>query len=430
MIDIHLRIALSCNYYFISILISFLAITARMEKRGPRRSVRVRDAELGKGVFRGSWAEMLQQLIYFLGIKTKVIVKVMSFYDGSILALYRVALKLPPELKMGFKMPFGEAKNVEVAFQIAAVRAVTEIRTSKSYALVETPFNAIPSANYRLEGPVDYKAFLKTNPRDVAEFMDSCLKMIRAYHKTFGVVAGEVEAMIEQYSSPEVIQEKCDILRYEAEKGYTDPPPTPARYVEEVEPDTPIYPDYTPPHSGYVLVEEEKEWQNWEPEVPSATGWDEEPYQGTQSDPIRIPGDPGEPEVTSHTPRRKPRVGESSKPIKIDSEEEDEEWKYAYETKYYPKTEKGDESRGYFNNFEAVPTGYDDGGEGYGDEDVYDGEAAAYKYLDSYFAMTDMTLEASPSDPEYQPTINVKLPGILRRTRRNCHWKPGKYAEK
>ena len=83
MIDIHLRIALSCNYYFISILISFLAITARMEKRGPRRSVRVRDAELGKGVFRGSWAEMLQQLIYFLGIKTKVIVKVMSFTTGQ-----------------------------------------------------------------------------------------------------------------------------------------------------------------------------------------------------------------------------------------------------------------------------------------------------------------------------------------------------------
>ena len=83
--------------------------------------------------------------------------------------------------------------------------------------------------------------------------------------------------------------------------------------------------------------------------------------------------------------------------------------------------EKGDEPRGYFNNFEAVPTGYDDGGEGYGDEEVYDGEAAAYKYLDSYFAMTDITIEASPSDPEYQPTTSVKLPGILRRTRRNCH---------
>ena len=68
--------------------------------------------------------------------------------------------------------------------------------------------------------------------------------------------------------------------------------------------------------------------------------------------------------------------------------------------------------------------------EGYGDEDVYDGEATAYKYLDSYFAMTDMTLEANPSDPEYQPTARVKLRGILRRTSRNSWWKPGKYAEK
>ena len=61
---------------------NFLVLTSRMEKRGTKRAVRIKNAELGKGVFRGSWAEMLQQLIYFLGIKTKVIVKVMSFYDG------------------------------------------------------------------------------------------------------------------------------------------------------------------------------------------------------------------------------------------------------------------------------------------------------------------------------------------------------------
>ena len=68
--------------------------------------------------------------------------------------------------------------------------------------------------------------------------------------------------------------------------------------------------------------------------------------------------------------------------------------------------------------------------EGFGDEDAYDAEAAAYKYLDSYFAMTDMTLEANPADPEYQPVVKVKLPGILRRTSRNSWWRPEKYAEK
>ena len=69
-----------------------------MEKRGSKRAVRIKEVELGKGAFYGSWAEMLKQLIYFLGTTTKVIVKVMSFYDGSILAMYRVALKLPSEL--------------------------------------------------------------------------------------------------------------------------------------------------------------------------------------------------------------------------------------------------------------------------------------------------------------------------------------------
>ena len=80
-----------------------------MEKRGSKRAVRLKEVELGKGAFCGSWAEILKQLIYFLGTTTKVIVKVMSFYDGSMLAMYRVALKLPSELQMGYKMPFGEA---------------------------------------------------------------------------------------------------------------------------------------------------------------------------------------------------------------------------------------------------------------------------------------------------------------------------------
>ena len=262
--------------------------------------------------------------------------------------------------------------------------------------------------------------------------------MIRAYHKTFGVVAEEVESLIAEYSSPVVIQERSEILRQEAEKGYTEPPPTPVRYIEEVEPDTPIYPTYIPLETDYVVEEVEDQWSNPEPEIPVPTGWDEEPYAGTQSDPIVIPEDDNEEEVTSHVFRGKAKIERSRTPVLINSDEEDAMERGEYKSKFVQgtssirkmKKEVKEEPRSYFCSTDAMPTGQYTITGGFGDEDAYEAEAAAYKYLDSYFAMTDMTLEANPADPEYKPVVKVKLPGILRRTSRNSWWKPGKYAEK
>ena len=79
---------------------------------------------------------------------------------------------------MGLKMPYGEAKHVEIAFHIAVVKAITNIRTAKAKELEGTLFHAIPSANYRQEIDVDYLAFTRTNPRDAAVFLESCIKQI------------------------------------------------------------------------------------------------------------------------------------------------------------------------------------------------------------------------------------------------------------
>ena len=61
-------------------------------------------------------------------------------------------------------------------------------------------------------------------------------------------------------------------------------------------------------------------------------------------------------------------------------------------------------------------------------EAEYDSVAAAYQYLDSYFAMTDLTLEPS-SDSDYVLETKVDLPGTLRRTSCYSGWTPGKYYE-
>ena len=44
-----------------------------------------------------------------LGVKVPVEIQIMSFYDGTIRAKYRVALVLPKELEVGTRMPYGEA---------------------------------------------------------------------------------------------------------------------------------------------------------------------------------------------------------------------------------------------------------------------------------------------------------------------------------
>ena len=67
----------------------------------------------------------------------------------------------------------------------------------------------------------------------------------------------------------------------------------------------------------------EDQWSNPEPKIPISTGWDEEPYAGTPSDPIVIPIDEDEEEVTSHVIRGKAKMGRSHTPILINSDEED-----------------------------------------------------------------------------------------------------------
>ena len=139
-----------------------------MDTKFPKRTLCIRDSSLGKGVFRGRWAVVLEQMINYLGVKTKVIVKCISYYDGSTLAKYRVALKLPSELNVGLNMPYGEAKHVEIAFHIAVVKAITKIRTAKGKVFEGTLFHGVPSDNYYQELDVDYLTFAKNNPRDMA----------------------------------------------------------------------------------------------------------------------------------------------------------------------------------------------------------------------------------------------------------------------
>ena len=127
----------------------------RMDNRYPERTIKVKDSTLGQGVFQGNWVDILEETMDYLGVKTKVKVKSMSFYDGSILAKYRVALMLPQELGVGLRMPFGEAKHVDTTFQIAILEAIIDVRTKKFSQLEGIQLHALPSENYKTETEVD-----------------------------------------------------------------------------------------------------------------------------------------------------------------------------------------------------------------------------------------------------------------------------------
>jgi hypothetical protein len=58
----------------------------------------------------------------------------------------------------------------------------------------------------------------------------------------------------------------------------------------------------------------------------------------------------------------------------------------------------------------------------------FDGFTEAYQYLDSYFSMTDMTLEPS-SESDYTPSVEVVLLGTLRHSACFNGWTPGKCFE-
>ena len=85
----------------------------------PERTVRVRDAMLDD--YSDEWTDTLRQLLLEFHCDTKIEVKICSFYDGHTLAKYRIGIMLPAKLGLSVRMPYGEARSMTAAYQIAVV---------------------------------------------------------------------------------------------------------------------------------------------------------------------------------------------------------------------------------------------------------------------------------------------------------------------
>jgi hypothetical protein len=99
----------------------------------PARTVRVSESKLNS--YLGVWTDILRQLLKTFGYSSNVVVKVFSYFDGSILAKYHVVIHLPVELGLHVILPYGEARSSALAYEIAIVEAITSIRTHKAKEL-------------------------------------------------------------------------------------------------------------------------------------------------------------------------------------------------------------------------------------------------------------------------------------------------------
>ena len=113
-----------------------------MEIEMPDRKICMMNASLDD--FQGGWTDILRQLLEYFKCSTKLRVKIYIHEDGEIMAKYRVGIMLPTKLGLSVIMPYGEARTLISAYQIAVVEAVTRIREKKSTYLWGTPFMAIP----------------------------------------------------------------------------------------------------------------------------------------------------------------------------------------------------------------------------------------------------------------------------------------------
>jgi hypothetical protein len=131
-----------------------------------------------------------------LGYSSNVVVKVFSYFDGSILAKYRVVIHLPVELGPPVILPYGEARSSALAYEIAIVEAITSIRTHKAKELARMVFMSIPCGYFDERVQLDHFTFVKAEPEVVAHYLDRCATVIASFYDIHDNMVNEIDTLL------------------------------------------------------------------------------------------------------------------------------------------------------------------------------------------------------------------------------------------
>ena len=185
-------------------------------------------------------------------------VRTYSYYDGNILAKYRVEIQLPEELGRSIVMPIGEAQSSALAYDLALVRAITTLRFYKSKELEGTIFKIIRFGDMEDRVTCDYKALVTRYPRKDASCLEGSMDLTSKFFDLYENLTTEVTRVLDTYTEPESVVNRRIMFDAKGEKakcgfslyplGKSDLVLEPIDYSPETPPDSP-----TNPHSLNIL---------------------------------------------------------------------------------------------------------------------------------------------------------------------------------
>jgi hypothetical protein len=109
---------------------------------------------------------------------------------------------LPAKLGMSVIMPAGEACTVSVAYKIAVMKAITDIREHKTEKLLGTKFTHILHDEEGEDPCRDSYKFAKRHPHAAAEHMDKCKHLLSVFYHVHGAPVGEIQSLVEEITEP------------------------------------------------------------------------------------------------------------------------------------------------------------------------------------------------------------------------------------
>jgi hypothetical protein len=105
---------------------------------------------------------------------------------------------LPAKSGMSVIMPAREACTVSVAYKIAVMKAITDIREHKMEKLLGTKFTHIPHDEEGEDPCRDSYKFAKRHPHAVAEHMDRCKHLLSVFYHVHGALVGEIQSLVDE----------------------------------------------------------------------------------------------------------------------------------------------------------------------------------------------------------------------------------------
>ncbi|KAK1602386.1 hypothetical protein QYE76_007943 [Lolium multiflorum] len=258
----------------------------------PKRTLRQVEGWLGD--YEGPLTDLLRGMLKELHCETRIPVLKYIYYDGEIVAKYRVSVQLPMQLEMSRIMPYGEAKTFTTAFHMAIFKAILEIRQHKSVELLCSEYSHIPHAEEDEDPTLNHLLMANKHPEVAAQHMDSCKSLLTTMYLLHVKMVGEIDHMLAEFTDPDKVQARMHDLR--AQPQYTTPffsLNSPVDWSGQATQRDPLTPNFVPHYPHVSASYDSGYWgdNSWnlncsESPIENSTGWCfGEPY-GDEEEPI------------------------------------------------------------------------------------------------------------------------------------------------